>query len=134
MRATLAPIFARAQGIVAEMGGMVGAGETRHSHLLEAGTTVTADDVSPAPEHLGGRAARAREEVHGVEPAHERRRASGGAGGDELLFDEDDAPGFLAREMVGEAGAVHATADDHDVRHAWGGARPCAVPLTRRSG
>src|SRR5882724_1466207 len=54
-------------------------------------------------------------------PAHVRRRASGGAGGDELLFDEDDAPGFLAREMVGEAGAVHATADDHDVRHAWGG-------------
>src|SRR5205814_8826986 len=71
----------------------------------------------------------AREEGHRVEAAHERGRAAGRAGGDELLLDEEHAAGLLARQVKGEARAVDAAADDHEVR----GPRQRPA-LTHRSG
>src|SRR5207248_8148476 len=94
----------------------VGAGEDQHAHLLESRIAVAADHVLPAAEHLGGRARRSCEEVHGVEPSYEGGRAAGRPGGDELLLDQYDPTRLLAGEVIGEAGAMNTAAHDHDVR------------------
>src|SRR5207244_2074598 len=88
----------------------------QHAHLLKSRIAVAADHVLPVAEHLGGGARRSREEVHGVEPPHERGRTAGRAGRDELLLDQHDPTRLLAGEVIGEAGAVDAAPDDDDIR------------------
>jgi len=117
---------------VPEVGRGVGTGEDQHAYLLESRIAVAADHVLPVAEHLGGRARRSREEIHRVELSYERGRAAGGAGGDELLLDQQDAARLLASEVIGEAGAMHAATDDDDIRRLRDVYHPPG--LTRRSG
>src|SRR3989442_10561561 len=95
---------------------LVGACERQNADLLEARIAVAAHDVLPVAEHLRRRAGGAGEEIHRVEAANERGRAARRAGRDELLLDEQNAAGLLAREVEGKAGTVNTAADDHEVR------------------
>src|SRR5207248_9636869 len=99
--------------------------------LLEAGVAVTADDIVPVGERVGRGVRRAREEVHRVEAAHERGRATRRPRRDEFLLDQDDAAGFFPRQMIGQARAVDAAADDDDIR-APGNVYHSALAVTRR--
>src|SRR2546426_12463086 len=93
---------------------LVGACERQHADLLEARIAVAAHDVLPVAEHLRGRAGGAGEEVHRVEAAGERGRATRRTGRDELLLDEQDAAGLLARAGIGGAGTLNTPAGDHE--------------------
>ena len=97
-------------------GRVLAAHELHEADGLEA--AVAADDLAEVAEDLQALEREARLGLVRVVHADQRARLAGGAGRQLPALDEDDVADAQPREVERGAGAIGASADDHDVGRA----------------